>query len=108
MSRTLYRKGVIEDPERFTEKLAEMSRGLSTKEIQILSDRLRKNPEVVKDEQRLKNVIEDIKRREMVERIVALRKDLVEKITKLSRKYKKTFDEILNLVIERGLEQLYH
>ena len=107
VSRVLYRKGVINDPERFTEKLAEMSRGLSTKEIQILSDRLRKNPDVVRDERRLKNVIEDIKRREMVERIVALRKDLVEKITELSRRHKKTFDEILNLVIERGLEQLY-
>ncbi len=106
LARRLEREGIVKDSEKLARKLTELSAGMSTKEVQLLASRIRSDPRVVLSEKKLKKLVEEIKSSEKVERIVLLRADLAEKISRIARTQNKTFDEVLNEVVEEGLKHI--
>ncbi len=85
----------------FKERVISSARGMSIKEVQLLARRLKesKNPE-----SELPTIVDEIKSAKMVDRLVSLKEDIVKKITEIARKEGKTFDEVLNEILEKALK----
>jgi len=91
-------------PEEVVRKVAELSGGkLSTGELRLVAERIKRDPSVVADENRLRNIINEIIQMEYVERVVLLRKDLLNKIESLAEREGVSFDEELNSILEKAL-----
>ncbi|MEM0093226.1 MAG: ParB N-terminal domain-containing protein [Thermofilum sp.] len=91
-------------PEEVVRRVAEWSGGrLSTGELRLLAERLKRDPSLARDEERLKNLIEEISREGYVERIVLLKRTLVGKLEELARREGLSFDEELNKALEEAL-----
>ncbi|MEM1631514.1 MAG: hypothetical protein QXX83_05230, partial [Thermofilum sp.] len=76
---------------------------LSTGELRLLAERLKRDPSLARDEERLKNLIEEISREGYVERIVLLKRPLTAKLEELARREGLSFDEELNKLLEEAL-----
>ncbi|MGC8983476.1 MAG: ParB/RepB/Spo0J family partition protein [Desulfurococcaceae archaeon] len=76
--------------------------GLSTSELEIVAKRVLANPSLA-EPSRLERVMREVARLEMVERVVALRRDLVERVEDYARSRSVTFDEAVNELLEEGL-----
>jgi len=92
-------RGVVSNPEELARRIADLAaeRGLSTSELEILARRLRESPELA---ERPERIIEEIAREEMVERVVLLKRRVVEYVEGVARRRGTTFSEALNEVVE--------
>lgn len=99
-------KGEIK-PEEVVKKVAEWGGGrLSTGELRLIAERLKRDATLASDEERLKNLIDEISKEGYVERVVILKRNLIERIEELARKEGLSFDEELNKVVEKALSAL--
>jgi hypothetical protein len=98
-------KGAAEvKPEEVVRRVAELSEGkLSTGELRLVAERIKRDPSVAADENKLKSIINEIIQIGYVERVVLLRKDLINKIEALAEREGIGFDEELNKILERAL-----
>lgn len=98
-------KGAAEvKPEEVVRRVAELSEGkLSTGELRLVAERIKRDPSVAADENKLKSIINEIIQVGYVERVVLLRKDLINKIEDLAEREGISFDEELNKILERAL-----
>lgn len=91
-------------PEEIVRRVAELSEGkLSTGELRLVAERIKRDPSVVADGDKLRNIINEIIRMGYVERVVLLRKDLINKIESLAEREGISFDEELNKILEKAL-----
>ena len=95
----LAQRGVVEKPEEVIKRIADLAaeKGLSTGELDMLARRLREAPEMVRSPELL---VEEISREEMVERVVLLKRRLVEYVEGVARRSGVSFSEALNRIIE--------
>ncbi|MEM0335192.1 MAG: ParB N-terminal domain-containing protein [Thermofilum sp.] len=94
-------------PDEVVRKVAEWGKGkLSTGELRLLAERLKRDASLLRDEERLKNLIEEISREGYVERVVLLKRSLIGKLEELAKREGLSFDEELNRVIEKALAAL--
>ena len=94
-------------PDEVVRKVAEWSSGkLSTGELRLLAEKLKRDPGLIRDESKLRNLIEEISKQGYVERVVLLRRDLLERLEKLAEHEGLSFDEELNRIVEKGLSAL--
>jgi len=107
LAKTLKEEGVVEDEEKFAERLSELAAGLSVTEVKQLAARIRREPDIVREEGRLRRLVEELKREEMVDRIVSLKASVVKKLSLLAAREGKTFNEVLNEVLEKALKTFY-
>jgi len=105
-ARRLAEKGYGRERE-IVEKLKKVSMdsGLSTREIQLLTKKVEKRPEVLKSEEELRKLVAELRAEEMVERVVLLRRDVISKLEWLAKSRKKTFDELLNELLGRAIDE---
>lgn len=91
-------RGVLREPEEVVRKIADLAaeRGLSTSELDILARRLREKPELVQTPEKL---VEEISAEEMVERVVLLKRHVVEYVEAWASERGLTFSEALNEII---------
>lgn len=99
----LAQRGAVSGPEEVVRRIADLAaeRGLSTSELDILARRLRERPELAKEPERL---IEEIAREEMVERLVLLKRRIVEYVEDLAEEWRVTFSEALNRIVEEHVK----
>lgn len=92
-------RGVISDPDSVVKQIADAAskRGLSTSELDILARKLREQPDLAREPER---VIEEISSENMVERIVLLKRHIINYIDEYARSNNMTFNEALNKIIE--------
>jgi len=91
-------------PEEIVRRVAELSEGrLSTGELKLVAERIKRDPSLATDENKLKSIINEIMQVGYVERVVLLRKDLIGKIENLAEREGISFDEELNKIIEKAL-----
>lgn len=99
--------GVDVKPDEVVKKIAEWSGGrLSTGELRLLAEKLRRDLVLASDEEKLKNLIEEISREGYVERVVLLKRAFIEKLEELAKREGLSFDEELNKIIEKALAAL--
>ena len=103
LARSLKEAGYVEDEDKFVKELGGLVKGMSTREIQALSEKLRLRPEIVTSREELRRVVEEMKSKDMVERVVLLKRSVAEKIRQMAYIEKKSFDEELNEILEMGL-----
>lgn len=94
----LAQRGVLREPEDVVRKIADLAaeKGLSTSELDILARKLRERPELVQVPEKL---VDEISREEMVERVVLLKRRIVEYIEARAGERGVTFSEALNEII---------
>jgi len=91
-------------PEEVIRKVAELGSGkLSTGELRLLAEKLKREPSIARDESRLRNLIDEISKQGYVERVVLLKRVLLEQLESLAEREGLSFDEELNKVVEKGL-----
>ena len=96
LAKRLRKKGVVKDEREFAKKFLEATRDLSTSEVRLVARRLRENPSLA---DRLDRVVEEVKQVDYVERIVALRRDIVDFVSEYAKKNGLTFNEALNTLL---------
>lgn len=99
----LAQRGVIEKPEEVVKKVADLAaeRGLSTSELDIIARRIRENPQLALQPERL---VEEVAREETVERLVLLKRRLAAFIDEYAKERGLTFSEALNEILEEYLK----
>jgi len=113
VARRLSRKGLVREPEEFTKtfvkKVAE--EGLSTKEVERLAKKLTEEAEKTRNASiALEKAIKELKKVETVERVILLRRDVVDAVTLYARKKGIHFDDAINnlLIAELRRRGLLH
>ncbi len=103
----LERQGLVEKPEEVARKLAEIAseKKLSTSELEILAHKLRERPELVKKPEELSKLADEIAGREMVERIVLLKKKVIDEVNDYAKFRGITFNEAINELLESALSR---
>ncbi|MEM1509712.1 MAG: ParB N-terminal domain-containing protein [Thermofilaceae archaeon] len=106
----LERQGLVEKPEEVTRKLAEIAseKKLSTSELEILAHKLREKPELVRKPEELSRLADEIAGEEMVERIVLLRRKVIDDVSEYAKLKGLTFNEAVNELLERALSRIRH
>lgn len=104
----LERQGLVEKPEEVARKLAEMAseKKLSTSELEILAHKLRERPELVKRPEELSKLADEIASKEMVERIVLLKKKVINEVNDYAKFRGITFNEAVNELLESALSRV--
>jgi len=95
----LAQKGIVDRPDEVVRRVAELAadRGLSTSELDILARKIRENPQLALQPERL---IEELSREEMIERVVLLKRRLAAFVDEYARSRNLTFSEALNEILE--------
>jgi len=99
-------RGYVKDENTAIKKLDELAKGLSIAESRILAQRIRQEPQILTNENKLKRVVEEIRAQNFMDRVVSLRADIIERIERLARRQGKRFDEVVNELLERALSQM--
>ena len=102
LAKKLRKKGVVNDERDFAKRFLEATRDLSTSEARIVARRLRENPSLA---DRLDKVVEEIKQIDYVERIVALRRDIIEFVSQYAKRNGLTFNEALNMLLLQVIKE---
>lgn len=98
----LAQRGALEKPEEVVKKVADLAaeHGLSTSELDILARKIRENPQLA---QRPEELIEELSREEMVERVVLIKRRFAAFIDDYAKSNGLTFSEALNNILEEYL-----
>lgn len=99
LAKKLRKKGVVRDEREFAKKFIDLTRDLSTSEVRLIAKQLRENPRLAEKPNGLIKIIEEVKEKDYVERIVALRKDVADFVSAYAKKNGLTFNEALNTLL---------
>ena len=111
LARKLERRGVVKKPDEFVQKFVRKvsEKGLSTKEIELVAEKVKEEAPKAKGEtelfEKLDQIIASIAAHMMVEKVVLLRKDIADTISNYARRKGKKFDEVLNEMLEAELRR---
>jgi len=102
----LAERGLVRDEGEAIRRLEEVARGMSVGEAKQLAHRIRQDPYLLRDEARLRRVVEEIKATNYVDRLVSIRADHVARITAIAEREGKTFDQVLNELLDAAFSKL--
>ncbi|RLE71687.1 MAG: hypothetical protein DRJ37_04430 [Thermoprotei archaeon] len=111
LSRKLEKQGVVKRPERFVKTFVKktVEGGLSSKEIDLLAEKIKREAPKVRSEEeffkKLDDIVKSIKASLYVERVILIRKDLADAVAEYAKKKGKKFDEAINELVEVGLKR---
>ena len=95
------KSGVEESEEELAKKIMDLTEGLSIKEIELVSDRISREPGMLKNGMRgVARVVEEVKRKRYVSRVVAFSFYAKEMVERYARQHGLSFDEAVNKIIE--------
>jgi ParB family chromosome partitioning protein len=101
------RRGAIpqDTPDKLAKVVAELARkySLSTSELQLLARRIAEKPQVAANEEELERAAREIAMHGFVETVVAIRRDLLDRVRDYARRKGVAVDEAFNELIEIAL-----
>jgi ParB family chromosome partitioning protein len=80
--------------------------GLTTSELQLLARRIAEKPQVAASEEALERLAREVAKLDFVETVVAIRRDLLDRVREYAKSKNVPFDEAVNELIETALREV--
>jgi ParB family chromosome partitioning protein len=104
------RRGEIpqDAPEKVAKVVAALAEkyGLTTSELQLLARRIAEKPQVAASEEALERLAREVAKLDFVEVVVAIRRDLLDRVREYARSKNAPFDEAVNELLETALREV--
>jgi ParB family chromosome partitioning protein len=104
------RRGEIpqDAPDKLAKTVAALAEryGLTTSELQLLARRIAEKPQVAASEEALERLAREVAKLDFVEVVVAIRRDLLDRVREYARLKNVPFDEAVNELLETALREV--
>jgi ParB family chromosome partitioning protein len=98
-------EGAVDRAVKAVAALAE-KHGLTTSELQLLARRIAERPQVAASEEALERLAREVAKLDFVEVVVAVRRDLLDRVREYARSKNVPFDEAVNELLETALREV--